>query len=115
MLGAISRLKGPTNNHKEYQKMLKIREDYVIHHDDGRSHRVEGVPWYEPWTEDKGRLFKALQREYGRCISKVYCDLNNEAVGWVFEKREKYSDDSQTYKLETWVEYRKFEEREGVR
>jgi hypothetical protein len=49
---------------------------------------------YEAFTDDVGRLFRALQREHGRCISKIYRDTDNgaQAVGWVFEKRMKYSD-----------------------
>ena len=61
---------------------------------------------YEPYTEDIGRLFRSMQREHGRCVSSVYVDTNDGKamrVGWVFEKRRKYSDSSKTYLSETWV------------
>jgi hypothetical protein len=29
---------------------------------------------YETFTDSKGKLFKALQNEYGRCISKIFVD-----------------------------------------
>lgn len=50
---------------------------------------------FEAWTDDKGKLFKGLQREYGRCISKVHIDTVKgvRTIGWVFEKRMKYDDE----------------------
>lgn len=41
-----------------------------------------------------GPLYKALQAEYGRCISKVYRGTKNGtiAVGWVFQSRQRYDD-----------------------
>ena len=29
---------------------------------------------YEPYTDNKGRLFRECQKEYGRCVSSVYMD-----------------------------------------
>jgi hypothetical protein len=61
---------------------------------------------YESYTDDKGELFRSLQNEYGRCISRVYIDSKNgqpQAVGWVFQKRQKYDDSNDTFLLETWV------------
>ena len=66
--------------------------------------------WYEAYTDDEGELFRSLQKEYGRCISKVYVDqvnepLNPKKVGWVFLKKVEYSDVRGQYFLrETWVE-----------
>lgn len=66
---------------------------------------------YESFTDDKGKLFKSLQREYGRCVSRVYVDRADgppKAIGWVFEKRMQYEDartngaDSY-YVREVWV------------
>jgi hypothetical protein len=64
----------------------------------------ETVP-YEPWTHDPGRLFKTLQREYGRCTGHVYVDKdgNTLAVGWVFMKRVPYDDCADTYLREVWI------------
>lgn len=61
---------------------------------------------YEAWTEDPGKLFRSLQREYGRCVSKVYIDQKDgstKAVGWVFVGRQKYTDVDETYLREVWV------------
>ena len=60
---------------------------------------------YEPFTEDIGRLFRAMQQEHGRCTGRCYIDKNGQAVpiGWVFVKRDKYTDCQETYLHETWV------------
>jgi len=58
---------------------------------------------YEPYTNDIGALFKEFQKEYGRCISKVYIDKGNIAIGWVFEKKTKYNDCEQYYIQHTWI------------
>lgn len=61
----------------------------------------------EAYTDDRGRLFRDLQREYGRCVSKMYREYKNgadRAVGWVFQGRDKYQDSNKTYLRETWVE-----------
>jgi len=52
-----------------------------------------------------GDIFRASQKEHGRCVSKVYQDTNDGviAVGWVFQKREKYEDSKETFIHETWV------------
>lgn len=53
--------------------------------------------WYEPYTDSAGKLFRSLQREYGRC------------TGWVFSKRMRYDDargnnpDRDYYTHEVWV------------
>jgi hypothetical protein len=62
---------------------------------------------FETFTDDIGELFTSLQKEYGRCISKVYYDLPDggaKAVGWVFQKRKEYDDCKDTFLLHTWVE-----------
>lgn len=60
---------------------------------------------YEPYTDNLGELFRSLQKEYGKCVSKVYVDQGDKtiAIGWVFEKRRKYDDCNDTYLQETWV------------
>ena len=70
----------------------------------GVSHGNSGV--YETWATEPGELYRALVREYGRCISKVYIDGPDgkpRAIGWVFEKRRRYEDVPETYLQETWV------------
>ncbi len=68
---------------------------------------------YETFTDDRGELYRAMQKEYGRCISKIYVDEAGfkrrkkmpkfKEIGWVFVKREKYGDCNETYLQETWV------------
>jgi hypothetical protein len=73
---------------------------------------------YEVWTDDIGELFKSLQKEHGRCTGKSYVDLPNgghRQIGWVFEKRVRYQDGSDTYLQEAWVNvYTSYEERVAV-
>jgi len=73
---------------------------------------------YEPFTDDVGTLFRALQREHGRCVSKVYhdgADGQPIPIGWVFQKRQQYSDCADTYLQEVWVTlYDSFERRTVV-
>lgn len=83
---------------------MLINETYV-NVTDGWKYGESGL--YEPFTDKPGQLYKALQREYGRCISKVYIDLPDnkvQAIGWVFVKHVKYDDCNKTYLQETWVE-----------
>jgi hypothetical protein len=102
---------------------MKIRETYV----NRTEHTQFGdSEWYEPWTDDKGTLFREFQREFGRCESKVYQDkrvslpfsgfgvdvpakYETVPVGWVFAKRMRYEDARFTnrddfYIREVWVE-----------
>ena len=66
---------------------------------------------YEPFTDDIGKLFRSLQKEYGRCESQVYADLPDRKVlahGWVFVKRMRYEDarghePTDYYIREVWV------------
>ena len=60
---------------------------------------------YETYTDKVSELFRAMQKEYGRCVSKMYVDVKNGAkhIGWVFQKRKQYDDCKDTFILETWV------------
>lgn len=62
---------------------------------------------YEPYTDNVGKLFRTMQREYGRCVSSVYVDSPNggppKRVGWVFQRAERYTDCDKTYLREVWV------------
>jgi len=105
--------------------MLEIKETYLEVTDD-REEKIScgDSGFYEPFTDDKGKLFKSLQKEFGKCVSKVYRDIypvvlmmekgrliHKEEhtviqVGWVFESRQKYDRSTETYIREVWVEYR---------
>lgn len=61
---------------------------------------------YESFTDDKGKLYRRLVREFGRCTGRVYVDREGkppQTVGWVFIKRMQYDDCNETYLRETWV------------
>jgi hypothetical protein len=68
---------------------------------------------FEPYTDDVGRLFRDMQRGYGRCLSSVYVDGEDgkpRRIGWVFQKRAEYEDarsdwpdDRRYYIREVWV------------
>ena len=69
--------------------------------------------WHETFTDNTGELYRALVREHGRCVSKMYRDRDGGGpplvCGWVFQKRDRYDDarsnaKSETYIRETWVE-----------
>ena len=78
---------------------ILIEENYV---NKTEGHRIGDSGIYETWCETIGELFLAMQREYGRCVSKVYIGEGTQ-IGWVFEKRQKYQDCNETYLQETWI------------
>jgi hypothetical protein len=56
--------------------------------------------------EEAGKLYHALSKKYGRCVSKVYMTTRTEEavpIGWVFQKKEEYTDTNRKYMRETWV------------
>jgi hypothetical protein len=61
-----------------------------------KGHRYGESEWTEAFTDNVGKLFLALKREYGRCTSRVYIDPvgggKPKAIGWTFEKRMEYED-----------------------
>ena len=87
--------------------MLVINETWV---DKTQNALCGSSGYYEPYTEDLGELFRSLQREYGRCVSRVYQDNCLDGTswvnGWVFEKKHKYNDCNEYYLAETWVTYK---------
>jgi len=85
------------------QTVLRIKEDWV---NETEGYRSGDSGWYEPFTDDPGRLFRSLQREWGRCTGKLYRDLGDQILkcGWVFEKRREYDGCSETFLQSTWVE-----------
>ena len=82
---------------------MLIQETYV---DADREIRYGESEPYEPFTDDPGKLFRNLRREYGRCKGYIYSDSANKgalAIGWIFEGTTKYDDSEDTYKREVWV------------
>ena len=81
---------------------LYVQETYL---NATEGHVIGESDVYETFTDDPGELYRAMRREYGRCISKVYVDSPNgpRAIGWVFQARDKYEDTGETYLREVWV------------
>lgn len=62
--------------------------------------------WVEQWPADQAPSYQDLQREYGRCTSKVYVDQDNaspKAIGWYFVSRQQYEDGEGKYLRGAWV------------
>jgi hypothetical protein len=81
---------------------LFIQETYINRTE---NYRFGESDVYESGYADKGRLFKRLQSEYGRCESRVYIDTDTgtKPIGWVFVGKSKYDDSDDTYLREVWV------------
>ena len=64
--------------------------------------------WYETFTDDPGKLYRYLRKEYGGGVRTMYRDLPNgqaEKIGWVFQGHAHYDDSPlETYEREVWVE-----------
>lgn len=90
--------------------MLWIQETYL---NATENHLIGESEVFETHTDDRGDLFRSLQREYGRCTGRVYVDRADgppKAVGWVFVGRDHYADGPglygkarETYLREVWV------------
>ena len=83
---------------------ILIEEEHVQVLDDERRYGMGSSGVYESFADTPGELYRALQKEYGRCTSYVYVgDENPIKIGWVFQRREKYTDCDDTYTHEVWV------------
>ncbi len=85
---------------------MLIQEEYIEVKNNGKFVCFGDSGLYEPYTDNIKQLFKSLQSEYGKCTGKIYIDLPNGKacpIGWIFEKRVKYSDSNETYLQEVWV------------
>jgi hypothetical protein len=97
-----------TQNTIPLNATIQIRETYT---NEDQGYQFGDTEWYEPYTDNIGRLFRSLQREYGRCVSTIYVDTPNgtRKCGWYFEKVMQYDDartKEDTYTRGVWVQYR---------
>lgn len=74
---------------------------------------------YETWADEKeiSALYQSLLKDFGKpkVMYKEYTNGKDLRAGWVFTKREKYTDSKETYLQETWVSvYRQNEKGEFV-
>jgi hypothetical protein len=83
---------------------LYIQESFI---NKTEGYRFGDSDVYETFTDDRGELYRSLQKEYGRCVSKIYVDRTDggppKAIGWVFEGRARYEDTGERYLREVWV------------
>lgn len=80
------------------------------HVNDTENRFISGPFHTETFTDNIGELFQSLQKEYGRCVSKMYRDLKDgstQVIGWVFSKQRQYEDCRETYQHTVWVELAK--------
>lgn len=110
----------------------EVKETYINRTDNVRFGDSGG--WIPALATSRAELFLDCQKEYGRCIGKVYVDEKvfsgcaafgvivppkyvTREVGWVFEKNMVYEDmqyrkprrKEDIYRREVWVEYREDE------
>jgi hypothetical protein len=102
---------------KDSEQTLWMKETCVVYDErrldkfgDPTSYISGEIDWYETYwdaTDAPGKIFRELQREHGRCTGYIYIDTAEGArkIGYVFQKRREYSDSSDTYLSETWVEF----------
>ena len=89
--------------------MYELTITHVQQNDDGRAFHMgedesvmlDNASAWQPKNE--GDLFRLCQREYGRCLGRVYRQRNvpspasgkiviTDRHGWVFRRRERYED-----------------------
>jgi hypothetical protein len=83
-------------------------QESMTNEDEG--YRIHDTDVYETHHNNIKDLFKSLQKEYGRCMGKIFVDrydglLGDTAVqvGWIFEKKVKYDDTDAYFTQATWV------------
>jgi hypothetical protein len=55
--------------------------------------------------DSPGEAFRAMREQYGRCTDHIYIDKKDGSttkLGWVFVKREKYTDCNEYYLQCAW-------------
>ena len=92
--------------------MMGMRAIEVTLVDEDKGHRfgtwIDKLDEYS-WLDNEstmGDIYRAYQREYGRCQSKVYVDQENgppKAIGWYFVSRQQYEDTQEYYLRGAWV------------
>lgn len=83
---------------------LWVQETHV---NESKGWQIGETDVYETYTDSRGKLFRDMQSEYGRCVSAMYVDVAGgppRVIGWVFQKRRPYEDrPRETYVHEVWV------------
>ena len=82
---------------------LYVQESFV---NATKGYRFGDSDVYESYANTTGELYRAMLKEYGRCMGKVYVDSPEGPpmhVGWVFQGKQQYEDCKDTYLREVWV------------
>jgi len=85
--------------------MIFVKEEY-LNATEGYWCGDSGVQESRFEDDEVDKLFKFCQKEFGRCVSKVYIDKGegkSAHIGWVFQKARKYEDTGQKYISEAWI------------
>ena len=84
--------------------MIQTKETYINR---TRGCTIGEEEWRDCFFQNGKNLFKSLQKQYGRCESKIYIDVpmgdgtfRTVSCGWVFSKYKK----EESFILETWIE-----------
>jgi len=82
---------------------LHVREIFV---DEDKGAQFSDSGWYPSRFDDAGDLFRQLRADYG-AARNMYRDVAGGQpikVGWVFHRREHYTDTDELYRRSVWVE-----------
>jgi len=88
---------------------LYIQEVFV---NETKGYRFGETEWSKAYTDDRAKLFVALQKEYGQCAGHIFVDRNDGSdmpVGWIFSRKMEYDDSGrhgrkpEFYIREVWV------------
>ena len=79
--------------------MIYIQETYI---NKTAGYTVGESEVFETRFDSLGELYRAMVKEHGRCISKVYVG-EGTPIGWVFIGTDRYIDTREPYQRETWV------------
>ncbi|MGI9449804.1 MAG: hypothetical protein ACR2QH_04040 [Geminicoccaceae bacterium] len=82
---------------------LHIREIFI---NEDRGVQFGDSGWYPSALDDAGDLFRQLRVDYG-AARNLYRDVGGGEpikVGWVFHRRDRYTDTDERYQRSVWVE-----------
>ena len=80
----------------------------IVYSDSDAESLIGSEEPFEPCTDNLKDLFKSLQKEHGRCTSKMYIDLPNgkvKHIGYCFKKKIKYDDFKEYFNRIAWITY----------
>lgn len=80
---------------------IYVRETYLEVREDERVVCFGESQVYETRYDTVKELFDACQKEYGRCVSRIYY---GSPIGWAFRKTSHYEDTGEPFVQETLVE-----------